>query len=95
MTHRLQIVRHMKGHDRLVKQLADILLVFGSVLTLTGSLLNLRAVSDGPDRRGDGLTWRARFMVENRRHPRLRGAAIACLLAAWIAYIGYVVALFG
>jgi hypothetical protein len=78
-----------------VKQLADILLGIGSVLTLTGSLLNLRALSDGPDRRGDRLTWRARFMVENRRHPRLRGAAIACLLAASIVYIGYAVARFG
>jgi hypothetical protein len=77
-----------------VGYLADLLLGIGTVLILAGSLLNLLALSNGAGR-GDGLTWRARFMAENRRHPRLRGAAIACLLAALIVYIGYAVTLFG
>jgi hypothetical protein len=39
--------------------------------------------------------WRAKFVAENRRHPRLRGGAMACLAAALIIYIGFAVTSFG
>ncbi len=78
-----------------VKHWADLLQGLGVVLIATGSLLNVAALSNSPDRRGDGLTWRVRFMVRTRRQPRLRGGAMACLLTGLIVYICYVVARFG
>ena len=58
-----------------------LLLGIASVLTLVGALLGAAAMSDMPDG-NRGLPWRARFVAENRRHPRLRGTAMACLAAA-------------
>lgn len=72
----------------------DLMLLIGSALLLAGSVLNGIAMADRPDG-AERLTWRARFVAENRRHPRLRGVAIVCLGAALIAYIGAVLMDFG
>jgi hypothetical protein len=72
----------------------NLLLGIGSALTLAGALLGAVAISDMPDG-NKGLTWRARFVAENRRHPRLRGTAMACLATALVVSIVWVVARFG
>jgi hypothetical protein len=72
---------------------ADLMLGVGNALVVVGSVANLIAVSESRGRDKE-LAWRARFAAENRRHPRLRGTAMACLAAALIAYIGFAVTAF-
>ena len=72
----------------------QLLLGIASALTLVGALLGAVAMSDMPDG-NKGLPWRARFVAENRRHPRLRGTAMACLAAALVVSIVWVLARFG
>lgn len=91
----LRLVGIWTGMAGFVKHSADLLLGIGSFLTLTGSLLNFRAISDGPDPRSDDRPWRVKFADQYRRHPRLRGGATVCLLVALIVYIVYAVALLG
>jgi hypothetical protein len=78
-----------------VRYWADVLHGLGAVLLATGCLLSLAAQSKNPGRRGDGLTWRVRFMVRYRRQPRLWGGAIACVVAGLIFYICYLAVRFG
>jgi hypothetical protein len=70
-----------------VKHWADLLQGLGIVLLVTGTLLGFAAQVRDPNRRGDGLTWRVRFMVRYRRQPRLRGGMVACGLVGLICYI--------
>lgn len=73
-----------------MKQPADLMMGIGSTLTVVASVLNLAALSDQPG--GDQrLTWRARFVAVNRRHPRMRSTAMVCLVAALIADIGFAI----
>jgi len=76
-----------------VKYPADLMLGLASALVCVGSVLNLIAVSDQWGRYKD-LPWRARFVAVNRRHPRLRGIAMACLMVALVFLISYAVMLF-
>jgi hypothetical protein len=57
------------------------------VLSITGSVLNLVAMSDRPDRQ-DGLSWRQSVVAEIRRHPRLHAAELACFGIA-LAFLIY------
>jgi hypothetical protein len=50
-------------------------------LLIVGSVLNLTTVVRSPAS-DNALPWRAKWMAQARRHPLLRGAAVACLLAA-------------
>src|ERR1017187_1018975 len=77
------IVRY-EGRIGSMKHPADLLCTIGVALTGVASVLHAISLSDQPDgaRR---LTWRARFVAANRRHPRLRGVAMACLAVALIA----------
>jgi hypothetical protein len=77
-----------------VKYSADLMRGMGDALVVVGSVLNILALRDRPNDY-KGLTWRARFVAENRRHPRLRGAAMACLAVAVLLLIGYAITLFG
>ena len=76
-----------------VKLAADVMLGLGSALVCVGSVSNLIAVSQAWGDCKD-LPWRARFVALNRRHPRLRGTAMACLAAALVLYIGVAVTRF-
>jgi hypothetical protein len=77
-----------------VKHPTDLMLGMSSALVLVGSVLNLAAMKGRPDGY-ESLTWRAKFIDANRRHPRLRGAVMACMTAALIINIGVVVTSFG
>lgn len=73
------------GHHELVKYLADSLLFCASLLSVVAALLGIVTL---PDRRQyAGLTWRARFVAENRRHPRVRVIQLVCLTAAVVLLI--------
>lgn len=74
-----------------VKHPAYLMLVLGSALVCVGSVSNLIAVSKTWGDYKD-LPRRARFVAENRRHPRLRGTARVCLAAAVVLYISVAVA---
>lgn len=73
-----------------MKHPADLMLSIGSTLTIVASVLHAISLADQPDG-GRRLTWKARFVAANRRHPRIRGTAMARLAAALIAYIGFAV----
>jgi hypothetical protein len=66
---------------------ADVMFGLGAALVCVGSVSNFLALSQSWGDYND-LPWRARFVALNRRHPRLRGTAIACLAAALVVYIG-------
>src|ERR1700756_1552057 len=76
-----------------VEPLADLMRGLGSALVCVGSVSNLIALSKTSGEYKD-LAWRARFVAVNRRHPRLRGTAMACLAAALVLYIGVAVTYF-
>jgi hypothetical protein len=73
-----------------VELLADLMWGLGSVLVCVGAVSNLLALSKTWGDYKD-LPWRARFVAANRRQPRLRGTAMACLAAALVLYIGVAV----
>lgn len=73
-----------------VELLADLMLRLGSALVCVGSVSNLIALSKTWGDYKD-LPWRARFVAVNRRQPRLRGTAMACLAVALVLYIGVAV----
>ena len=50
-------------------------------LLLVGLGLNVAVAVRSPDS-DNALSWRAKWMTQARRSPLLRGAAMACLLAA-------------
>lgn len=72
-------------HHELVKLLADWLLLCASLLSVVAALLGIVTLPDR--RRYEGLTLRARFVAENRRHPRARLIQLACLTAAFVLLI--------
>ena len=83
-------IRRYEGRIGSLKHPADLLWTIGVALTGVASVLTAISLSDQPDgaRR---LTWRARFVAANRRHPRLRGVAVGCLAVSLIAFIGFAV----
>jgi len=82
--------RTRPGMMNFVNVAADVMLGLGSALVCAGSVSNLIAVSQAWDDCKD-LPWRARFAALNRRHPRLRGTAMACLAAATMLYVAVAV----
>jgi hypothetical protein len=79
---------------RYVKHPPALLGLIASLLIVVASISNLLAERDRSDSY-KGLTWRARFVAEYRRHPRLRATSMACLAVALPLLISYFVVLFG
>lgn len=69
------------------------MLGIAGVLSVVGSISNLIAARDRTDNY-KGLTWRARFVAEHRRHPRLHATSIACLAVTVPLVISYFLVLF-
>ena len=59
-------------------------------LLVVGLLLNLATVARSPAS-DEVLTWRAKWVAQGRRHPLLRGLALAFLLAAVALFIADIV----
>jgi hypothetical protein len=57
-----------------------VLLIVGSLLLVVGSVLNLAVIGRSTD---SDLTLppRARWVAQTRRHPLVRGVAVACIVA--------------
>lgn len=73
------------------KHPADWLLFFGSLLSVVVAILGVLTLPDR--RRYEGLTWQARFVAENRRHPGVRATQLVCLTTAVVLLISYAVTL--
>ncbi len=72
-----------------MKYPAELILGIGGALSVVGSVLNSVSLLDLPDD-DRKLTWKARFVAANRRHPRMHGTAMACLAASLFLFIGFV-----
>jgi hypothetical protein len=73
-----------------MKHPAELMLGIGGALSVVGSVLNSVSLLNLPDD-DQRLPARARFVAANRRHPWMRGTAMACLAASLLFFIGFVV----
>lgn len=62
---------------------AELLLALGSLLVLTGVMVNAVTLDDRSRHPAAGSTWRARFVAENRRRPVVRGIQLGSWPSPW------------